>query len=190
MHQGCGIVIGHVLGQPLHQMIHGGNVIGLRGHVLLGPAVALADVIVAGPAKTFQTHRLVIDTMKIRQNRQQMFIDGAAIFRRDSRGKLVIQDPAVHLVHDKKGGAQDRVILTQKIGFWDGHRRLAQGRHDAVFPVHRVGRGQQGAGRFLAQDILPAPGGHHIGRVGLTHGELMQGDVIADAVQVVGQVGA
>ena len=86
--------------------------------------------------------------------------------RRQVGQLIAAKHPALDKIHKIKVHAQHRRVLTQHVGFGDRHLGLPQGRDDPELPVNRVGRGQQLAGRFLAQDIPPA------GRVGQDEGRV------------------
>ena len=59
-------VVRQVGGQPLHEPVHGRDLLGLGGHVLLRPAPDLAGEVIARLAEAAQAHGLVIDAVQAR----------------------------------------------------------------------------------------------------------------------------
>jgi len=99
------------------------------------------------------------------------------VFGTHPRQAGVFNDPPVEKLHDVESGADDRVILTQTVGFGDGYVGVFQGVQDSILAVDLVRRlGQQLSRGFLPQDIfLVVTGSQHVGRIRLAIAELEPG---------------
>jgi len=83
-------------------------------------------------------------------------------------------DPAVAIFHYVKNGADDVLVLAQRISARRRHIGPVERRDDPELAIDRMRRRQQLAGRFAAQHIAPAGTvGQAIGRIGLAAAELL-----------------
>ncbi len=146
--------------------------LGLGGLVLLGPAVDLAQHVVAGTAEVLQADGLVVGVVQVGERLQGGHVDGVALGRLVLRQGLVPEDAALDHVHHVEHGADHALVLAQAVGARHRETRGAEGRDHPVFPVHRVRRRQQLARRLAAHDVLPGRGDQLVGGIGLTALEL------------------
>ena len=71
-----------VLGQPRDEALHRLDLLGLRGAVLLGPAVKLAGEVVARPPEVGEAERLPVGGVQAGQHVDERLVDRAALARR------------------------------------------------------------------------------------------------------------
>ena len=182
------IVGGNVLGQPDEQMFHGLDALGLRGAILLGPAVDLSREVAPRPAEVRQAQSLPVLAMQPREHVVHGIVDGRALGRRAAGQKRIDHDAAAHPVHHVEDRPNDLGILAEHPRLRHGHVGLAEGGEDAILAIHRVRGGQEFARRLAPQHVLVSRGGQAIGRVGLATLELAHRDGPAEAVDVLGQI--
>ncbi len=74
----------------------------------------------------------------------------------------------LNALHQIKRPSRSRVSsVTEEIGFGDRYPGAFHGLDDPIFPIHRVGRGQQFPRRLFAQHVLLSGSGKQEGGVGL-----------------------
>ena len=171
-----------VLGQPRDEALHRLDLLGLRGAVLLGPAVKLAGEVVARPPEVGEAERPPVGGVQAGQHVDERLVDQAALARRHAGNRGVGEDAPVHAVHDVEGRADDRVVFAQ--GERARHRvaDLAQGRDDPVLPVDGMGGRQELARGLPSEHVLPAAGRQMIGRIRLAPPELAHFERAAEAL--------
>lgn len=163
--------------QEVDQALDLGQVVGLGGAILFGPAGDLTLEIVAGAAEVLQPHGDRIDAVQLGQRVDHGLIGGATFTCRQFGQGAVPEGAPLDQLHHIEGRADDGVVLTQGQRRRHGKAGRMQGADQPVFAIDRMGRGQQRSERATAQDIVPAVERHPIGRVRLAAGKLLQTDV-------------
>jgi hypothetical protein len=177
VHQHGLVVLRQVGGQPFEQLVHRLDGLGFRRLVLLAPARDLARDVAARPAEVGQAEADIVDGMQAGEHVELGPVDRQPAFLGNLGQQRVPQHPAVAIFHDVESGADDAVVLAQRVGPGGRHIGLIQRRNHAEFPIDRMGRRQQLARRLAAQHVA-APGaiGQAIGRVRLATLELLGRD--------------
>ena len=185
MGDGGPLLIRRGAGQPFDQLVHLGDVAGLGRLVLLGPAADLALEVIARLAVIAKADRLVIHAMQRGQRHVHGIIDRAALLRGEIGQVRVPEDPPLDKIHDVEPAADDLVIGAQRPHHRHRNVGIGQRRHDAEFPVHRMGRFQQLARRLSPQHIGLIRGVQPVGRIGLAALELADGQGAGIAPHIV-----
>ena len=146
----------HVARQPFDQLVHGRLRCRLGGPVLAAPACGLARQKVARLTVVGQAHRRRVHAVQIGDHVVDIFVECGALLPRQFGQRGIPEHPALDEPHHVERGADDGAVLTQMKRGCDGHIRRLQGRDDAVFALHRMGRRQQDARGLFAKDILRA----------------------------------
>ena len=183
-----GVVARQVRGQPLDQPLHRLEPLGLRGAVLRGPAVDLPAEVIAGLAVVAEADRCVVHRVQARQHVVHRVVDGRPLDGTDTGQLRVREHAAVHAVHHVERGADDAVVLAQRVGARHRHRGAAQRGDHAVLAVDGVGGGQQLARRLAPQHELATAGGEVIRRIGLPAAKLSHLDGAAEVGDPLAQV--
>src|SRR6185312_10609058 len=161
--------------QPLDQLLDFRNVLGLRGAVLLGPAVDLAREIISGAAEISEADLFGIEIVQMRQRLDLAREDFPTRLRRLARQRGIPEHAALFHRHDVEGGADHAVVGAERIGARHRKALLGQRGDDAELAVDRMRRRQQFAERLAAHHVRTAGRIEPIGRVGLAALELQDG---------------
>ncbi|MOA00083.1 hypothetical protein D3C78_1194290 [compost metagenome] len=189
VHQGGFVAWRNVLGQPVHQLLHG-RVDGQRGFAALArPAADLAREVVARPAIVGQAHGAMVHAVQRGDHPVHLTVDGLALGGRHARQGLVHQHPAGEKLHQIERRADQRRVVAIGEHARHRHRAALQGAHDAVLAVDGMGRGHQQARRLGAQHIAAAAGRELVRRVGLAAGQRRERRLLAVAQALRLQVG-
>ena len=185
-----GLVVGRQVGwQPFHQLVHRRDGLGFCRFVLFGPAGDLTRQISFGAAEIAQSHGLGLHRMQIGQSLDEAFVKGTALRRGQSRQAGVVKDPTFDHFHHVEISTDHRWISAEMQHLWHRDRRVAQGMHHPVFPIHRMGGRQQRSRGLLAQDVFAPTGGQLIGWIALARIELAHLQVAGKSFQMIGQIG-
>ena len=149
--------------------------LGLRGAVLLGPAIDLARKVVAGLAEIAEPDRLRIEGVQLRQRLDLAGEDPAPRLGRLARQRRIPEHAPLFHRHDVEGGADHGIVGAQRIGPGDRKALFAERGDDAEFAVDRMGRRQQFSERLAPHHIGTAGRIEPIGRVRLAALELQDG---------------
>jgi hypothetical protein len=185
VHQHRLVVGRQVRRQPVEQLVHRLDALGLRCLVLLAPARDLARDVASRPAEISQTEGRVIDRMQARQHVELRLVDREAAFLGHVRQQRIPQHAAVAELHDVKRRPDHTVVLAQRVG--PGSRDIGpvQRRNDAELPVDGMRRRQQLARRLAPQHVAAAGAiGQSIGGIGLAALELLDHDRRGESLDV------
>ena len=170
---GGAVVLGNIVRQPRHQVVHGRHFIGLGGFVLGAPALHLALHVALGLAEIAQAGGLIVDAVQLGQGVDLVVVKVGALVLGQGFQLRLGEHPAGHEIHHVEAGADHVIVFAQQVH--GRHRHLAvfaERLHDAVFPVHLVGGRQHLARRLLAQHVFPVAALQQVGGVGLPALEL------------------
>ena len=180
--------LGNVGGQPLHERLHGGDSIGLRGLVLLGPARNLARIVVARAAETLEAQRQGIEAVDRSQRLHRVLEERSALFGTKTGEARVRDDASLHVLHHEEGGTDHRLVFAQQVGARHGYPGALQGTNHPVLSIHLVGGAQQHTRRLLAQYIALPSALQQVGGVALAALELAHLEGTFEAGHVVLEV--
>ena len=173
MHHRDALLLGQRARQPLDQLLDFGNVLGLGGAILLGPAVDLAREIISGPAEIGKPDLLRIEIVQMRQRLDLAGEDFPPRIGRLGRQRRIPEHAALLHRHDVEGRADDVVVGAERIGARDRKARLLRQRgDDAELAVDRMRRRQQFAERLAPHHIGAIGRVEPVGRIGLAALEL------------------
>ncbi len=158
--------------QPCDQALHVVDLFGLRGAVLLRPALDLARHVILPAAEIGKAERGGIERMQPCQRGIHGIVDGHALTRGGARHVRLPEHAPFDIAHDVEGGAEDRRIVAEQHRL--GHRKAGrmQRADDAELAVNSVGRGQQLARRLPPQHVAARRRLQQIGRIRLAAFEL------------------
>ena len=129
----------NVVRQPGHEPVHGLDLLGLRGDVLLAPAPDLTLVVIAGLAEVAEAHRFRVDVVQRRQHPSQIQVHGPPLFRRLLRQAGLGEHPAVDPFHHVELGADDLGVVAAHEHLRYGYVRVLQRFHHPMLAVHLMG---------------------------------------------------
>ena len=177
---------GNVLRQPRHQLVHLGNRLRDRGHVLLAPPADLALKIVARFAVATQTLIGKLHGVQRGNDAVHLAVDLAALDIAHARQGLIPHDPALHEFHDVEGAADDGLVFTQAVHLRHRHVGSRQPLHHRKFALDRVRGGQQLGHRagLGAHHVAFARRDELVSRVGLAAFEGLDRQRAFEAIQV------
>ena len=177
---------GEVLAEPVDHAVHRGDAAGLGiAEILLRPAADLAFDEARRATVIGEANRSRVDAVQLGDGGVHRVEVGGAGGGGEAGEPCVPDDAAVDHVHDEKGGAEDALVLAQRVDARDGETGRAERGHDAMLALDGVGALEEGAGGFAAQDIGSARCVELVGRVRLAAGELADGE----GAREVGDVG-
>ena len=174
--------------QPFDQALHGVDLFGFRGAILLRPALDLARDVILAAAEIGEADLRRIERMQARDGVVHGVVDRGALGRVGARHLRLPEHAAVDEAHHIKRRAGN--ALVRAIGQRLCHRKfLRMQRTDhAVFAVDRVRRRQQLARRLAAQDVTPRRRLQQISRVRLPALELLDDQRAGEIFHVCRQI--
>ena len=98
--------------------------------------------------------------------------DCCALRARETGQSRIPEHPTLDIVHHVEDGADHALVVAQTDRPGDRYAGIRKRGDHAVFPVDRMGRGQELARRLAPQHPAPLAGAQEIGRVGLAALEL------------------
>ena len=158
--------------QPLDQLLHFRNMLGLGGPVLLGPAVDLAREIVSRPAEIAKADLFGVEIVQLSERFDLAGEDLAPRLGCLARQRGVPEHPALLHRHDVEGGTEDTILHAERVGFCYRKALLAKRGNDAELAIDRMRRRQQFAERLSPHHIGTTGRIEPVGRIGLAALEL------------------
>ncbi len=154
--------------QPLHEPVHGGDIVGLCRFELAGPQRDLPAHEIRRLAVVGQSRRRPIDLMERRQCVAHGVVDRNALGLGHAGQPVVAEYPALDKIHHVKRRADDRRILAKNAHVRHRHGCCPQRLHDAVFAFHGMRGWQQNSRRLFTQDVPAVLRRHHESRIRLS----------------------
>ena len=148
-----------VFRKPLHELVHGGHLVGFGRQVLLGPTGYLPCHIAFRTAIIPKADLVNIHRVQCCQGVDSRPMGRHPLLTIQRPQRRVVDYAAFQKVHDVERRTDNIAVFTKRPGGWYRHVGvLEQGTHDLVFPFHHVGGGQRFSGRLFAQHVLAAVG--------------------------------
>ena len=176
-------------GQPLHQPLHLVDLLGLRGAVLLRPAVDLACDVVLALAVIGKADLRRLVGVQLRERRIHRVVDRGALRRVGARHIRLPDHAALDAAHHVERRAGDALVgaIDDRLG---DRESLGVQRADRLeLAVDRMRGGEQLARRLAPQHVFARRRFQHVGRIRLAAAELLHGERALEARRVRREVG-
>ena len=177
-----------VHGKPGDQPLHLLDLFGLRGAVLLRPALDLAGDVILAAAEIGKSDLGRLEAVQPRDGFVHGVIDGGALGRIGGRHIRLPEHAAIHVAHDVERGARHALVVAIKDRLGDRKTLCVHGADHAVFAVDRVRRRQQLARRLAPQHVSARRRLQIIGRVRLPALELLDRQRAGETFHLAGQI--
>ena len=174
--------------EPGDKPVHGFDLAGFRGHVLLRPALELARGVALGAAVIPEPQGAEIHVVQRRQGLGEGVIGGLALQVIEIGQVRLHEDAAGDEIHQVKGRADDGGIVAEQPHLHDGDGRALQRGLHPIFAVDGVGARQELARRLLAQHEFARRRGEQEGRVRLAALELPHRRLRAEVFEMLPQI--
>ena len=179
------LVLGrHACLEPGDEPVHGFDLAGLRGLVLLGPALELARGVAFGAAIIAEPKRAEVHLVQGRQRLGEGMVGGLALHVIEIGQLRLHEDAAGYEIHQVERRADDGGVLAEEPHRDDGDGTALERRLHPVFAVDGVGAREQLARRLLAQHIFAARRFDEESRVRLAALELPHRGLLAEIFEM------
>src|SRR5215213_5864508 len=131
------------LRQPCHKPFHLFDLLGLRGAILLRPALDLPRYIPFRPAEIAKPQRCRIEAVQPCDRLIERIEERPSLRCRQSRRMRLPEYPALHMLHQIERRSDDAAVFAQDEG--PRYRKIAavKRRRHPIFPFDRMSRGQE-----------------------------------------------